>query len=77
VPAAPVSDPCGKRSGLRPAAHRLIRATDAVLDGFEMDVAGLIDHRWEAATDAEVIEVIERMVRALHAINDQFHGAAP
>jgi hypothetical protein len=54
----------------------MIRATDAVLDGFEADVAGLADHRWEASTDAEVLEVIERTVRALNAVNNQFHGAA-
>ncbi|MGI5238607.1 hypothetical protein ACQEVU_11120 [Dactylosporangium sp. CA-139066] len=54
----------------------MIRATDAVLDGFEADVARLVDHRWEAATDAEVLEVVQRTVRALNAVNDQFHGAA-
>jgi hypothetical protein len=54
----------------------MIRATDVVLDGFEADVAGLADHRWEAATDAEVLEVVERTVRALNAVNNQFRGAA-
>jgi hypothetical protein len=43
----------------------MIRATVAVLD-----------HRWEAATDAEVLEVVERTVRALNGINRQLHGAA-
>ena len=54
----------------------MIRATDVVLDGFEADVAGLVEHRWEPATDTEVLEVVERSVRALNAVHDRFEGAA-
>lgn len=54
----------------------MIRATDVVLDGFEADVAGLVEHRWEPATDTEILEVVERTIRALNAVNDRFDGAA-
>ena len=54
----------------------MIQATDAVLDSFERDVAGLVEHRREAATDADLLEVVERTVRALNAVNGRFQGAA-
>lgn len=54
----------------------MIRDTDKVLDGFEADVAGLVDHRWEPAADAEIFDVIELTVKALNAVNVQFDGAA-
>ncbi|XVV10814.1 hypothetical protein ACQP2X_39135 [Actinoplanes sp. CA-131856] len=54
----------------------MIRATDVVLDGFEADVASLVEHRWETATDTEILEVVERAIRALNRINDRFNGAA-
>ncbi|MEV4279128.1 hypothetical protein [Actinoplanes xinjiangensis] len=54
----------------------MIRATDVVLDGFEADVASLVEHRWEPATDTEILEVVERTIRALNAVNDRFDGAA-
>jgi hypothetical protein len=54
----------------------MIRATDAVIDGFEADVAGLVEHRRDPATDTEILEVVERTIRALNAVNERFDGAA-
>ncbi|MFG2045441.1 hypothetical protein [Dactylosporangium sp. NPDC048998] len=50
----------------------MIRETDKLLEWFEADVAGLVEHRWEPATDAEILEVVERTVVALNAANDSF-----
>src|SRR5215475_10591589 len=38
----------------------MIRDTDEVLNGFEADVAGLVNHRYEPAGDTDVFDVIER-----------------
>lgn len=54
----------------------MIRAPDGVLDRFETDVSGLAQHRWESATDTEIVEVVKRTVRALNAVNERFDGAA-
>jgi len=54
----------------------MLARTDDVLAGFEADIAGLVDHRYEPATDAEIFEVIERTVRALNAVNARHDGAA-
>jgi hypothetical protein len=54
----------------------MIRDTDEVLDGFEADVAGLVNHRHDPAGDAEFFEVIERTVKALNAVNARYLGAA-
>lgn len=54
----------------------MIRDTDEVLDEFLADVAGLVDHRWEPAADAEIFEVIERTVKALNAVNVKYDEAA-
>jgi hypothetical protein len=56
--------------------EEMLVRTDEVLTAFEADVAGLIGHRWEPVTDAEVFEVIERTVRSLNAVNARFDGAA-
>ena len=56
--------------------QEMIRDTDRVLDGFDADVAGLVNHRWEPAADAEIFDVIERTVRALNAVNVQYDDAA-
>jgi hypothetical protein len=53
----------------------LIRDTDEVLDRFEADVAGLVDHRPAPAEDTEIFEVIERTVEALNAINARHSDA--
>jgi hypothetical protein len=50
--------------------------TDGVLAGFEADVAGLVGHRRQPATDAEIFAVIERTVKALNAVNTRYNGAA-
>jgi hypothetical protein len=55
-------------------SDELIRKTDAVLDGFEADVTGLVEHRWEPASDTEILEVVERTVVALNKANDGFEG---
>jgi hypothetical protein len=55
-------------------SDEMIRETDQVLDGFEADVAGLVEHRWEPASDAEILEVVERTVVALNKANDGFEG---
>jgi hypothetical protein len=47
-----------------------------VLDGFDADVADLVNHRWEPAADAEIFDVIERTVKALNAVNVQYDDAA-
>ncbi|GAA4260345.1 hypothetical protein [Dactylosporangium darangshiense] len=54
----------------------MIRDTDEVLDLFETDVAGLVNHRYEPAGDAEIFGVIERTVRALNAVNVRYDEAA-
>ncbi|MER7008591.1 hypothetical protein ABT297_36840 [Dactylosporangium sp. NPDC000555] len=54
----------------------MIRDTDEVLDRFETDVAGLVNHRYEPAEDAEIFEVIERTVKALNAVNARYDQAA-
>ncbi|GAA2788873.1 hypothetical protein GCM10019017_37820 [Streptomyces showdoensis] len=46
----------------------LLTATDAVLDSFDGEVAGL-----EGAEDAQVFAVVERVVLALNAVDD-VHG---
>jgi hypothetical protein len=54
----------------------LIRDTDEVLDGFDADVAGLVNHRYEPPGDTEIFEVIERTVKALNAVNIRYDEAA-
>jgi hypothetical protein len=61
-------------SGLFPA--EMLAQTDEVLNRFEEDVADLVSHRWEPATDADVFAVIERTVKALNVVNARFDGAA-
>jgi hypothetical protein len=53
----------------------MIRDTDEVFDAFVTDVAALVNHRWEPATDVEVFEVIERTVKALNAVGARHGGA--
>lgn len=47
----------------------MIRETDEVLNGFDADVAGLVNHRFEPAEDAEIFAAIKRTVLALNAVN--------
>jgi hypothetical protein len=63
----------------------MVRDTDEVLDRFEADVAGLVNHRYElaedaevfeVAEDAEVFEVIERTVKALNVVDARYAEAA-
>ncbi|MFD8571292.1 hypothetical protein [Streptomyces sp. NPDC057694] len=51
--------------------ERLIIATDSVLDAFEADVSAL-----QGAPDQSVFDVVQRVVLALNAINDEHDGAA-
>lgn len=53
----------------------MIDETDEVLNCFEHDVADLVNHRSQAASDAEIFEVIERAVKALNAVNARFSEA--
>jgi hypothetical protein len=53
----------------------MIRDTDEVLDRFDADVAGLVRHRWEPATDEEIFEVVRRTVLALNAVDAQHDDA--
>ncbi|WP_203871530.1 hypothetical protein [Plantactinospora endophytica] len=73
--AAGTLDPADASAARLFPAEMLAR-TDEVLTGFEADVASLVSHRWEPATDGEIFEVIERTVRALNAVNDRYDGAA-
>ncbi|GAA1564479.1 hypothetical protein GCM10009827_102590 [Dactylosporangium maewongense] len=54
----------------------MLGQTDEVLARFEADVAGLVNARWEPATDTEIFEVVERTVKALNAVNARFGEAA-
>ncbi|MEV6191082.1 hypothetical protein AB0M19_01650 [Streptomyces sp. NPDC051920] len=49
----------------------LLVATDAVLDTFEGDLAGLAE-----AGDARILAVVERVVLALNAVNEAHGGGA-
>lgn len=60
----------------RPYPEEMIRHTDRAPDGFDADVAGLVNHRWEPAADTEIFGVIERTVKALNAVNVQYDEAA-
>ncbi|MFJ6086526.1 hypothetical protein ACIQI8_34585 [Streptomyces sp. NPDC092369] len=61
--AAGTLDPeCACMVGLFPEA--LLTSTDAVLDSFEMELAGL-----DGADDAQIFGVVERVVLALNAVN--------
>jgi hypothetical protein len=44
------------------------------LDRFDADVAGLVDHRAETAQDAEIFEVIRRVVLDLNAVDARHDG---
>ncbi|MFC7277362.1 hypothetical protein ACFQS1_25500 [Paractinoplanes rhizophilus] len=54
----------------------MLAQTDEVLTRFEQDVAELVSHRWEPATDTDIFAVIERTVKALNVVNARFGGAA-
>jgi hypothetical protein len=54
----------------------MVRDTDELFDGFEADVAGLVNHRYQAVQDDEIFAVIERTVKALNAVNARYGGAA-
>jgi hypothetical protein len=54
----------------------MVRDTGELFDGFEFDVAGLVDHRYQAVQDDEIFAVIERTVKALNAVNARYGGAA-
>jgi hypothetical protein len=53
----------------------MIRDTDEVLNDFETDVAGLVNHRFEPARDAEIFDVIERTVKELNVVDARYDGA--
>ena len=53
----------------------MVRDTGELFDGFEFDVAGLVDHRYQAVQDDEIFAVIERTVKALNAVNARYGGA--
>ncbi len=61
---------------VQPFPDDMIRDTDEVLDHFEADIAGLLDHRHELVGDAEIFEVIEQAVKALNAVNARYDRAA-
>ncbi|MFF3886855.1 hypothetical protein [Streptomyces sp. NPDC001914] len=68
--AAGVLDPdCACMAGLFP--EDLLVATDAVLDTFEGDLAGLAE-----ASDARILAVVERVVLALNSVNEAHGGGA-
>jgi hypothetical protein len=52
----------------------LIQETDAVPDHFDAAVAGLVEHRFEAASDAEIFEVIRRVVLDLNEVDARHDG---
>ncbi|WP_212994357.1 hypothetical protein [Actinoplanes auranticolor] len=54
----------------------MLTDTEEVFDRFEADVVGLVDHRWEPATDEEIFDVIERTVKSLNVVNARYDGAA-
>lgn len=54
----------------------MIRDTDKVLDRFEAEVDGLVNHPQEQPADTEIFDVIERTVKALNAVNAQYDEAA-
>ncbi|MFJ4035318.1 hypothetical protein [Streptomyces griseoluteus] len=68
--AAGTLDPeCACMAGLFP--EELLTATDAVLDTFDDQLAGLDD-----AGDEQVFAVVERVVLALNAVNEAHNGSA-
>ncbi|MFI9603783.1 hypothetical protein ACIHCX_28710 [Streptomyces sp. NPDC052043] len=68
--AAGILDPeCTCMAGLFP--EELLAATDAVLDTFEAQLAGLGN-----AADEQVFGVVERVVLALNAVNEAHNGGA-
>ncbi|MFF8524582.1 hypothetical protein [Streptomyces werraensis] len=68
--AAGTLDPeCACMAGLFP--EELLTATDAVLDTFEDQLAGLGD-----ADDEQVFAVVERVVLALNAVDEAHNGSA-
>ncbi|CAL9490556.1 hypothetical protein SUDANB15_03210 [Streptomyces sp. enrichment culture] len=60
---------CACMTGLFP--EKPLRATDAVLDTFEGQLAGLDD-----AGDEQVFAVVERVVLALNAVDEAHEGSA-
>ncbi|GAA2588412.1 hypothetical protein GCM10010435_78480 [Winogradskya consettensis] len=54
----------------------MLAETDKALTRFEVDVADLVNHRWESATDTDIFAVVERTVKALNVVNARFDGAA-
>jgi hypothetical protein len=69
--AGTLSPECAPMAELFP--DELIDATDAVLEAFEADLRGLtLGDR----SDERVLQVVERVVRALNAVNDAYGGAA-
>jgi hypothetical protein len=52
----------------------MIHETDEVLDRFDTTVADLVEHRFEAAPDAEIFEVIRRVVLDLNAVDARHDG---
>ncbi|MGW1915814.1 hypothetical protein ACWCQS_35120 [Streptomyces sp. NPDC002076] len=51
--------------------EELLTATDAVLDGFQAELAGLVD-----ASDEQVFVAVERVILALNAVNEAHNGNA-
>ncbi|MFI1421910.1 hypothetical protein ACH4VX_28855 [Streptomyces sp. NPDC020731] len=60
---------CACMAGLFP--EKLLTATDAVLDTFEDELAGLGD-----ASDEQVFAVVQRVVLALNAVDEAHKGSA-
>jgi hypothetical protein len=54
--------------------ERMIQDTDEVLDRFDTAVAGLVEHRLEVASDAEIFEAIRCVVLYLNAVDARHDG---
>jgi hypothetical protein len=68
--AAGALDPdCACMAGLFPEG--LLVATDAVLDAYEAELPRLVE-----ADDAQILDVVERVVLALNAVNEAHDGSA-
>jgi hypothetical protein len=52
----------------------MIQETDGVLDRFDTAVADLVEHRFGAASDAEIFEVIRRVVLDLNEVDARHDG---